>query len=195
VSDQFPQSIDVDEVTRTYFARIHRAALVLTGSPWEADDLAQETFMVLARSAARFEGRSNIYTWLYGILLNLERRERRRNGMRNRKLRTAWDAAPKGERSVPSAETPIEVSEWKKSLWAIVAELPDGQRQTLTLRYSEHLSYEEIAAVMNCPVGTVKSRVFHGVASLREKLCEDHQDRGLVAHAPAHASEDAIRVV
>jgi RNA polymerase sigma-70 factor (ECF subfamily) len=195
VSDQFPQSIDVDEVTRTYFARIHRAALVLTGSPWEADDLAQETFMVLARSSTRFEGRSNIYTWLYGILLNLERRERRRNGMRNRKLRTAWDAAPKGERSVPSAETPIEVSEWKKSLWAIVAELPDGQRQTLTLRYSEHLSYEEIAAVMNCPVGTVKSRVFHGVASLREKLSEDHQDRWLVAHAPAHASEDAIRVV
>jgi RNA polymerase sigma-70 factor (ECF subfamily) len=189
------EAINVDEVTRTYFARIHRAALVLTGSPWEADDLAQETFMVLARSADRFEGRSNVYTWLYGILLNLDRRERRRNGLRNRKLRTAWDAAPKGERSVPAAETPIEVAEWKKSLWAVVAELPDGQRQTLTLRYSEHLSYEEIATAMNCPIGTVKSRVFHGVASLREKLSQDNQDRGLVAHAPPNANEDAIRAV
>jgi RNA polymerase sigma-70 factor (ECF subfamily) len=195
VSELRPQSIDVDEVTREYFARIHRAALVLTGSPWDADDLAQETFMVLARSSTRFEGRSNIYTWLYGILLNLERRERRRNGLRSRKLRVAWDAAPKGERSVPSAETPIEVAEWKKSLWAIVAQLPDGQRQTLILRYSEHLSYEEIAGVMKCPVGTVKSRVFHGVASLREKLAQDNQDTGLVAHAPQHPCEDAIRAV
>ncbi|MEX2188160.1 MAG: RNA polymerase sigma factor [Pirellulales bacterium] len=192
MSDFRPQSIDVDEVTREYFARIHRAALVLTGSPWDADDLAQETFMVLTRSADRFEGRSNVYTWLYGILLNLDRRERRRAGMRNRKLRTAWEAAPKGERSVPSAETPIEVAEWKKSLWAVVAQLPDGQRETLILRYSEHLSYEEIAGVMKCPVGTVKSRVFHGVASLREKLADDN---GLVAHAPKFPCEDAIRAV
>jgi RNA polymerase sigma-70 factor (ECF subfamily) len=192
VSDLRPETIDVDEVTRQYFARIHRAALVLTGNPWDADDLAQETFMVLSRSAARFEGRSNVYTWLYGILLNLDRRERRRTGLRNRKLRTAWNAAPKGERSVPAAETPIEVAEWKKSLWAVVAQLPNGQRETLILRYSEHLSYDEIAAAMKCPVGTVKSRVFHGVASLREKLA---QDNGAVAEAPPHPCEDAIRAV
>lgn len=185
-------SIDVDQASRDYFARIHRAALILTGNPWDADDLAQETFLVLSRSGGKFEGRSNLYTWLYGVLLNLDRRERRRTGLRRRKLRLAWDEAPRAERSVPAAETPIEVSEWKRSLWSVVATLPDGQRQTLVLRYSEHLSYEEIARVMECPVGTVKSRVFHAVAALRERLAEDN---GAVSHAPPFASEDAIRVV
>ena len=70
--------IDIQETTKEYFARIHRAALVLSGNPWDADDLAQETFLVLSAQADRFRGASGVYTWLYGILLNLDRRERRR---------------------------------------------------------------------------------------------------------------------
>jgi RNA polymerase sigma-70 factor (ECF subfamily) len=186
------RSIDPEAASREHFARIHRAALVLSGNPWDADDLAQETFLVMARCADRFEGRSNVYTWLYGILLNLDRRERRRAGMRRRKLQIAWDDASKDDRSIPAAETSIEVAEWKRSLWSIVAQLPDGQRQTLVLRFSEHLSYEEIAVAMQCPVGTVKSRVFHGVASLRNRLAEDD---GRVAEAPRFPYEDAIRAV
>src|SRR5690348_8334678 len=78
-------SPDVHQASELYFARIHRAALVLTGNPWDADDLAQETFLVLARRGHEFQGRSSLYTFLYGILLNLERRERRRTGMNYRK--------------------------------------------------------------------------------------------------------------
>src|SRR5207247_1221952 len=74
-------SPDVHSASELYFARIHRAALVLTGNPWDADDLAQETFLILARRGHEFQGRSSLYTLLYGILLNLERRERRRAGM------------------------------------------------------------------------------------------------------------------
>ena len=83
--------LDISLVTQQNFARIHRAALVLTGNPWDADDLAQETFLVLSAQADRFAGRSSIYTWLYGILLNLDRRERRRHGTRRRKLKVLWD--------------------------------------------------------------------------------------------------------
>ncbi len=129
--------------------------------------MAQETFFVLARQADRFAGRSTIYTWLYGILLNLERRERRRIGVRRRKLQVLWGNETTIERAAPAAETALEVAEWKKSLWAKVAELPDGQRQALVLRFSERLSYEEIAMVLECPLGTVKSRIFHGLAALR----------------------------
>ena len=86
--------LDIDQTTEEHFARIHRAALVLCGNPWDADDLAQETFLVLARQGGAFQGRSSIYTWLYGILLNLDRRERRRYGMRRRKLRVIWDSQP-----------------------------------------------------------------------------------------------------
>jgi RNA polymerase sigma-70 factor, ECF subfamily len=162
--------IDVQELSRQYLPRIHRAALVLSGNPWDADDLAQETFLVFARTADRFEGRSNLYTWLYGILLNLDRRRRRRDGVRRRRLRVLWDNEPMEERVSPAADLPLEAAEWKRSLWAEVARLPDGQREVLVLRYSEHLSYAEIAGVLDCPLGTVKSRIFNGLASLKNQF-------------------------
>src|SRR5215510_9539810 len=162
--------LDLQETARQYFSRIHRAALVLSGNPWDADDLAQETFLILARQGGAFEGRSSIYTWLYGILLNLDRRERRRYGMRRRKLRVLWDSQPETIATSPGADAATEVSEWKKSLWARVAKLPDGQRQALVLRFSEALRYEEIAEVLECPLGTVKSRIFHGLGALRRIL-------------------------
>lgn len=182
--------IEIENVSQLYFGRIHRAALVLTGNPWDADDLAQETFLILARQADRFAGRSSLYTWLYGILLNLERRERRGLGARRRKLQVLWDNDGAQDRSSPAAEAALEVAEWKKSLWAQVALLPDGQRQTLMLRFSERLSYEEISQVLGCPLGTVKSRIFNGLASLRDLLAAEHGD---LSQIPLHLAEDAGR--
>lgn len=172
-------SLDVRQVTEEYFARIHRAALVMTGNPWDADDLAQETFLVLAGQIDRYQGRSSIYTWLYGILLNLERRKRRREGTWRRKLRVLWggDAGPPP--AAAETECPVEVAEWQRSLWAQVAKLPEGQRQTLQLRFSEHLSYEEIAEVLECPVGTVKSRMHHALANLRDRVSGLGEEFGL----------------
>lgn len=184
--------IDLDETTRDCFARIHRAALVLCGNPWDADDLAQETFLILARQGGSFQGRSSIYTWLYGVLLNLERRERRRWGMRRRKLRVLWDNQPAGADLSPRADAAAEVAEWKRSLWARVAQLPDGQRQSLVLRFSEGLRYEEIAEVLECPLGTVKSRIFHGLAALRRLLDEEGED---ARQLPAFPSEDLSHAV
>lgn len=166
-------SVDIDEAARQHFERIHRAALVLTGNPWDADDLAQETFLLVARNRHKFKGASSLYTWLYGILLNLERRYRRRHGMWRKKFRVLCEHQTQRPQVLPAAETPIEVAEWKRSLWAKVAELPDGQRQTLVLRFSEGLRYDEIATVLDCPLGTVKSRIFHGLRALRRLLEED----------------------
>lgn len=184
--------IDVDQVTREYFPRIHRAALVLTGNPWDADDLAQETFLVLARQTSKFEGRSSLYTYLYGILLNLDRRLRRRSGMKQRKLRVLWGNETT-ERTTPPAETAIEVSEWKRGLWAEVAKLPDGQRFALVLRFASHLQYDEIAEAMECPLGTVKSRIYHGLAALRNMLSGEEDDE--TGHIPQHTWEDMTHAV
>jgi RNA polymerase sigma-70 factor (ECF subfamily) len=186
------QLINIDETTRTYFDRIHRAALVLCGNPWDADDLAQETFLILARQGGSFEGRSSIYTWLYGILLNLDRRERRRWGMRRRKLRVVWDSQPAPEAVSPRSDAAAEVKEWKNSLWGRVAQLPEGQRQALVLRFSEGLRYEEIAESMDCPLGTVKSRIFHGLAALRRVLESEGEDS---RRLPAFPSEDLSHAV
>jgi RNA polymerase sigma-70 factor (ECF subfamily) len=184
--------LEIDETTREHFARIHRAALVLSGNPWDADDLAQETFLVLARQGQKFEGRSSVYTWLYGILLNLDRRERRRYGMRRKKLRVLWDNQSPDESLAPGAGEAAEVAEWKKSLWARVARLSDGQRQALVLRFSEGLRYEEIAEVLECPLGTVKSRIFHGLAGLRRILEEEGDD---ARQLPAFPGEDLSHAV
>lgn len=183
---------DIGEVTREHFARIHRAALVLSGNPWDADDLAQETFLVLASKWERFQGRSSVYTWLYGILLNLDRRERRRHGIRRRKLKIVWENEPSQERTGPTAEMPIEVSEWKKSLWNSVAMLPDSQRYSLVLRFSEGLRYDEIAVVLDCPLGTVKSRIFHGLAALRRILQSEGDD---VRQLPEFPNEDMTSAI
>jgi RNA polymerase sigma-70 factor (ECF subfamily) len=195
VDPRDPRFLDVRQVSQEYFARIHRAALVLCGNPWDADDLAQETFLVLTRSRQSFEGRSSLYTWLYGILLNLERRERRRAGLRRRKLRVVWDNEPALQRTTPAAETSIEVTEWKRSLWSIVAELPDGQRQALVLRYSEHLSYEEIAQILRCPLGTVKSRIFNAMVALRERISGDASALNALREMPQHPAEDLARAL
>ena len=179
---------DLSTTIAEHFPRIHRAALVLTGNPWDADDLAQETFLILAREGARFAGRSQLGTWLYGILLNLDRRLRRRAGTNNAKLRVLWDADQAAPRAAPPAEAALEVAEWRTSLWSYVARLPDGQRQVLVLRYSEEMSYDEIAEALECPLGTVKSRMFHGLAALRELL---DQEGDAAKNIPRFPQEDA----
>jgi len=184
--------INIDEATHEHFARIHRAALVLSGNPWDADDLAQETFLVLARQSGRFEGRSSVYTWLYGVLLNLDRRQRRRYGMQRRKLRVLWGAHATEPTVGPGADAVSEVKEWKNSLWARVAQLPDAQRQSLVLRFSEGLRYEEVAEILECPLGTVKSRIFHGLAALRRLLDEEGEE---ARQLPDFPSEDLSHAV
>ncbi|MCR9118536.1 MAG: RNA polymerase sigma factor [bacterium] len=185
-------AINIQEATEEHFARIHRAALVLSGNPWDADDLAQETFMVFASQADRFEGRSSLYTWLYGILLNLDRRERRRYSMRRNKLRILWEDEPEQQQTAPAAETAIEVAEWKNSLWAYVSKLPDGQRQALVLRFSESMKYDEIAEVLDCPLGTVKSRIFHGLDGLRRLMEKDGES---LRSIPLFPNQDQVNAV
>ncbi len=184
--------LDMDQVIEQYFHRIHRAALVLCGDPWDADDLAQETFLVLAQQRSRFRGQSQLFTYLYGILLNLDRRERRRHGTRRRALQVLQQAPQHTCQVAPAAEMAVEVSEWKRSLWSRVAELPDAQRQTLVLRFSEQLQYDEIATVLQCPLGTVKSRIFNGLQSLRRILEREAHD---LRFAPTHPTEDLTRAI
>ena len=105
------------------------------------------------------------------ILLN-RHRSRFRSVRRRRQgwLRWLRQAPARAEADPPEAR--IEWEEWRDTLWAAVARLPQPQQHAIVLRYSEGLSYDEIAEVLPCPVGTVKSRLHHGLAALGRNLAE-----------------------
>jgi RNA polymerase sigma-70 factor, ECF subfamily len=167
---------DFETLIERHYPRIRRAAMLLSGDAWEAEDLAQETFLQAMQSWHRFDETNRVETWLYAILVNLDRKRRRRHVRGWRRI-TTWFARQDGDSDHQSPSDLIEVQEWKQSVWSAVANLPGRQQQTIVLRYAEGLSYEEVAHVMDCPTGTVKSRLHHGLAALRNKLELDETHR------------------
>ncbi len=164
-------ALDIEQVVEEHLPRIYRAALLLCGDPWEADDLAQEVFLVAARRRESFSGQCAVYTWLYGILLNLNRRRHRRQRRAPAQLEPLTQHQP-----APATASPLERAEsqeFRHTLWALVSRLPQHQREVIVLRFSEQLKYEEIAQVLGCPVGTVKSRLFYALRTMRQWLDQD----------------------
>ncbi len=165
--------VDTTELERLIersYPQILRAALVLTGDRWESEDLAQETFLQAIRSKGQFAGKSTPETWLYSILLNLRRKRLRSKQRRWQRWLIWFERSPK---EVPADHAPsrrMEKLEWEQSLWSAVQQLPQLQQHAVVLRYSERLSYDQIAQILSCPIGTAKSRVHHGIASLRAML-------------------------
>lgn len=164
---------DLETLAERY-PRIYRAALVMTGNTADAEDLAQETLLQAMGSLRRFSGASRLDTWLYSILLNQRRRQLRTRRRRKRRWR-AWLAMGRRRTHQDRADGRTQLERWRESLWSRVAELPELQRHAIVLRYSEDLSYQQIAQVLDCPIGTVKSRLHYGLSALKRKL-QDDQD-------------------
>jgi RNA polymerase sigma-70 factor (ECF subfamily) len=151
-----------------FYPRIYRAALMLSGNGHDADDLAQETFYQAMRSWRRFAAGSSVGTWLYAILLAQHRRQLRAR-QRRWKRWLAWFGRREA-RAEETADDRVMRDEWRETVWSSVAELPFVQQHAVVLRYSEELTYEEIAEVLGCPVGTVRSRLHQAKAALRLRL-------------------------
>ena len=159
---QFPD----DSWVRAHYERIHRAAWMMTGDAWAAEDLAQEVFVVAIDKWERFDGRSSRATWLYGILIQLRRRRGRTLARLRRRLQTYADRNPTKEVSDPATE--LAAKQWQESVWADVAKLTEAQRDAVTLRFAEEMSYDEIASALGCAVGTAKTRVHHALKRLKD---------------------------
>jgi RNA polymerase sigma-70 factor (ECF subfamily) len=142
------------------------------------------------RSWRRFAGGSRVDTWLYSILLN-QHRKRLRSARRRWQRWLQWfhRTPPTGRADSPDRQLLQE--EWRQTLWAAVARLPEPQRHAVVLRYSEGLAYEEIAEVLCCPVGTVKSRLHHALAALEKQLAGPEHTGS--APADAQAPSKAIQ--
>jgi len=141
----------------------------------EALDVAQEAFIKAYRAIGNFRGDSAFYTWLYRIAINTAK-----NWLVAQKRRPpasdidAVDAEQYDmesrlkERGTPENELMRE--EIKDTVYSTIATLPDDLRTAIVLREMEGMSYEEIATTMECPIGTVRSRIFRAREAIDEKL-------------------------
>lgn len=146
----------------------------------EAEDITQEVFLQVFRSARSYRGESKFRTWLYSLTRNVCRQHAAKRKVR--KL-TSMDSYPEEEwlQEVPDTSpgplAQMEVKERQRLLRQAVERLGPIHRSVLLLRDWETLSYEEIAAVLDIPVGTVRSRLFHARAALARELESYFRDR------------------
>lgn len=161
---------------RAAFGRLvdrHKDGLVaylarLTGSPDRAQDLAQEAFLRLLRSAGGYRERGHLVALLYRIATNLVRSEARRE--RRWRLLAPALAWPADEPAVPSGPRRLLQRELQDRLAAALARLPVALRAPLVLYEIEDWSQRDIARALGCREGTVKSRLHRARARLREDL-------------------------
>lgn len=143
------------------------------------EDIAQETFIRAYRALAQFRGEAQFYTWLYRIAVNTAKKAlvdlKRDPVVSESSLRGGDDDEETSgvENELTSAETPetvLAAKEIAATVNSAMEALPDELRQAVTLREIEGLSYEEIAEVMNCPIGTVRSRIFRAREAISAKV-------------------------
>lgn len=142
-------------------------------------DIAQETFIRAYRAIPQFRGESAFYTWLYRIAVNTAKKalvDLKRDPLVSESAlagRDDDDETSRVENELSDGETPEAVLATKEIAAAVngaIEALSEDLRQAITLREIEGLSYEEIAEVMNCPIGTVRSRIFRAREAIAERL-------------------------
>jgi RNA polymerase sigma-70 factor (ECF subfamily) len=142
----------------------------------EIEDIVQDTFIKAYRALPNFRGDSAFYTWLYRIGINtaknyLVSKGRRPTVSTGIEIEDAENFEDGDElRTMETPETSMMTKQIAQTVNDTVASLPEDLRTAITLREIEGLSYEEIATIMNCPIGTVRSRIFRARDTISLKL-------------------------
>lgn len=162
-----------------YQRRIERLIARMVRDPDLVQDIAQETFLRAYRALHQFRGEAQFYTWLYRIAVNTAKKAlvdmRRDPVVLESALHIADDEdetfRPRHEPTTDETpETVLAAQEIATAVNAAMEALPEDLRQAVTLREIEGLSYEEIAAAMNCPIGTVRSRIFRAREAISARV-------------------------
>ena len=159
----------------------------LLGDSAEASDIAQEVFLKIFRNISAFRERSSLRTWIYRIAVNEAYNHRRWfSRHRRREIDVCGDPAGPAATCPAPGPDPFELAsggETRSLVERALAQLNPNFRAVVVLRDIEDLSYEEIAAILQISLGTVKSRILRGRESLRHILSAN-LERPAVAHAP-----------
>lgn len=162
-----PQSIE--KVITVYGTPLLRSAFLLCGSEVDAHDMVQETFLQAIKSIHRFKGKSSLFTWLYGILLNVFRQQTRKK----RFLAFPGDLGDKNSKSGINPERNLERERAFSRVYSMIQTLSPHHRAALILRYYEGLKITEIAEIARVSEGTVKSRLHYATKAMRKIMPSD----------------------
>ncbi|MCS6771836.1 MAG: sigma-70 family RNA polymerase sigma factor [Kiritimatiellae bacterium] len=168
-----------EELIRRYQRRIYALVYNMTGHREDAEDLVQDVFIKAYRSLDGFKGDASFFTWIYRIAVNrtinfLKRRKREAADLR------LDDMDPSAERDpafleLRSRESPVRevtLGELQKKLNAALQNLSEKHRTVVVLHDIQGMPHEEIAKIMKCSVGTVRSRLFYARQHLQRELSE-----------------------
>jgi RNA polymerase sigma-70 factor (ECF subfamily) len=162
-----------------YQRRVERLVARMVRDVDIVQDITQETFIRAYRAIPQFRGESAFYTWLYRIAVNTAKKallQLKRDPLVTESARLSRDEddeTSRVENELTDGETPDAVLASKQVARAVnlaVEALSEDLRQAITLREIEGLSYEEIAEMMNCPIGTVRSRIFRAREAIAQRL-------------------------
>ena len=159
-----------------YQRRISRLLSRMIRDPADMEDVAQEAFIKAYRALPGFRGESAFYTWLYRIAINTAKNHYAAQGRRPpTAVANEFEDHESGEDAVHLSDTatPDSLYQSKQVGLAVnraIEQLPEDLRTAIMLREIEGLSYDEIAAAMDCPVGTVRSRIFRAREAIAQEL-------------------------
>ncbi len=164
---------DFTLLVRRYQDRSMTLALRLLGNRAEAEELVQDAFMRVYRNLSQFRGEAAFHTWLYRIVYNLclskisRRKEKPGELDADEESSSAAGLADTGEFSVQET---LELAEQKEIVREEIENLPCNYRTAVTLFYLQEMTYEEIGAVMDIPIGTVKTYLYRGRVCLSRRV-------------------------
>ena len=161
---------DFEELVARYDKRLFNVMYGYTGDYHDALDLTEEAFIRAMKAYGRFRGDCDPFTWLYRIAVNVFKKRYRKEARRAELWRDHQEKDPPRTIERETPETVVVEEERALLVRQAIAELPPANREVITLRYIDEMSYEEIAETVGCSLGTVKSRIARGKAMLAELL-------------------------
>jgi RNA polymerase sigma-70 factor, ECF subfamily len=173
-----------DLLVRKYQHKVVKLVTRYLRDTADAEDVTQEAFIKAYRALPRFRGDSAFYTWLYRIAINTAKNAlvaRDRNPVNFDLDMQAIEESSSMQMRLADADTPeslLQTEEIRSTVNRAIDALPEDLRSAIVLRELEGLSYEEIAQAMDCPVGTVRSRIFRAREAIDRRL-SDVFDGGL----------------
>ena len=164
-----------DLLVKKYQSRLAKLVSRYIRNADDVQDVVQDTFIKAYRALPNFRGESAFYTWIYRIAINTAKNQLVSNSRKSPANSVDAQEIEKYDASdwLTESATPereLFTSELKTTVNTAMQDLPPDLREAITLREIEGLSYEEIAQVMDCPIGTVRSRIFRAREAIDEKL-------------------------